>query len=137
MNIPDGIKHAVHMGANEAFMEWTCDPSEDNLEQLGASYQEIGEDAATEADAARHIADLAAWDDASIEGSGATKFEALMCKAGIEFARGIIAEAANIGAVPVRVKPYMRELAPLVAGLKKMLASGDLDEEWLTETIWG
>ena len=60
-----------------------------------------------------------------------------MCKAGIEFARGIIAEAANIGAVPVRVKPYMRELAPLVAGLKKMLASGDLDEEWLTETIWG
>ncbi len=136
MNLPDGIKHAVHMGANEAFMEWTCDPTEDNLEQLGASYQDIGEDAASDADAARYIADLAAWHDGSIEGSPATTFEALMCKAGIEFARGLIAEAAKIGTVPARVKPYMRELAPIVAGLKTMLANGDFDEEWLNETIW-
>jgi len=35
MNLPDGIKHAVHMGANEA------------------------------ADAKRFVAELAAWDDGS------------------------------------------------------------------------
>ncbi len=137
MNLPDGIKHAIQLGANEAFMEWTCDPSEDNLEQLGASYQGIGEAAASEADAARYIADLASWDDGSVEGSGATKFEALILKAGIELARGLIAGAANVGTVPDRVKPYMSELAPLVAELKNVLANGNLDEEWLIKTIWG
>lgn len=123
MNLPEGIKHAVHMGANEALLEWTCDPTEGGLEALGASYQEIGADGDT--------TDLAAWDD---DGAG---FETLMVRAGIEFARGMIAEAANIGSVPDRVKPYMKELAPLVAMLRDALAGGDLDEEALSQAIWG
>lgn len=121
MNLPESIKHAVHMGANEAFLEWTCDPTEENLETLGGSYQSIGADGDT--------ADLAAWGDGD--------FETLMVKAGIEFARGIIAQAANIGSVPDRVKPYMTELAPLVAALKTALATGDMDDEAIGEMIWG
>ena len=123
MNLPEGIKHAVHMGANEAILEWTCDPTEENLGHLGASYQEIG--------ATGDTSDLAAWDD------GGADFETLMCRAGIEFARGMIAEAANIGTVPARVQPYMPELAPLVAVLRQALATGDVDEEAIGKAIWG
>lgn len=137
MNLPDGIKHAIHMEANQAFLEWPCDPTEDGLEQLGASYQGVGEGAVPDGDAERYIADLAAWNDGTVEGSGATKFEALTCKAGLEFARGMIARAANVGAVPARVAPHVADHAPLVAALKQTLANGRFDEEWLNETLWG
>jgi hypothetical protein len=140
MNLPEGIKHAVHMGANEAFLEWTCDPTEENLETLGSSYQEVvDETTITDEDATRFIADLAAWDDGSVDDSHAARarrFEALMCNAGIDFARGMIAQAANVGSVPDRVKPYLPALAPLVSLLKQAL-DGDFDEEALNETIWG
>jgi hypothetical protein len=137
MNLPDGIKHAVQMGANEAILEWTCDPTEDGLDALGTSYQAIGDDAANAADAKRFIADLAAWDDGTATGSPGAKFEQVMCKAGIEFARGMIAQAAGIGTVPARVKPYLAELAPIVAALKDLLDGGDFDEDALSMMIWG
>ena len=141
MNLPEGIKHAVHMGANEAFLEWTCDPTEENLETLGSSYQEVvDETTISDADATRFIADLAAWDDGSVDDSHkarARRFETLMCNAGIELARGLIARAANVGAVPERVKPYLGELTPLVELLKQTLDEGDFDEEALHEAIWG
>jgi hypothetical protein len=140
VNLPEGIKHAVHMGANEAFLEWTCDPTEENLETLGSSYQEVvDETTISDADATRFIADLAAWDDGSVDDSHAARarrFERLMCNAGIDFARGLIAQAANVGAVPDRVKPYVAELSPLVEQLQRAL-EGDFDEEALHETIWG
>jgi hypothetical protein len=137
MNLPDGIKHAVQLGANEAILEWTCDPTEAALDTLGASYQAIGDDAANAGDAKRYIADLAAWDDGTTTGSPGAKFEQLMCKAGIEFARGLIAKAAGIGTVPARVKPYMAELAPLVAALAEALGGKEVDEDSLPMMIWG
>ncbi len=68
-----------------------------------------------------------------------SRFERLMCNAGIDFARGLIVEAAGAGAVHDRVKPYMRELAPLVAELKKAVAAGSFDESAydLNEAVWG
>ena len=124
MNLREGIKHAVHMGANEAILDWTCDPTEKNLQHLGASYQSIGAEGDT--------AELAPWND-----DDTADFETLMVRAGLEFARGMIAEAANIGSVPDRAKPYMAELAPLVAALKDALATGNINEESIGELIWG
>ena len=137
MNLPDGIKHAVHMGANEAFLEWIFDPTEEYLDTLGGSYQGIG-DGAPDAQANAFIADLAAWDDGTSASPGA-KLDALVYAAGIEFARGLIAVAAGIGATPPRVQPYMAELAPLVIELKRALSEGSFDEEEvdLAAIIWG
>src|SRR3569623_1712793 len=65
MNLPDGIKHAVEIGASAFFECLSVDPSEEELENLGATYQGIGDDAASPADAQRYIADHSAWDDGS------------------------------------------------------------------------
>ncbi|HUS33345.1 MAG TPA: hypothetical protein VMZ53_32805 [Kofleriaceae bacterium] len=139
MNLPDGIKHAVHMGANE-FVEWlSVDPSEEELENLGATYQSVGEDAAPPDAAKQYIADLKAWDDGDTSQSPGAKFESMMYTAGIEFARGLIAAAAGVGTVPDRVKPHMAELTPLVDELKTAFAEGSFDEEKvdLAAIIWG
>jgi hypothetical protein len=67
------------------------------------------------------------------------RFETLMCNAGIDIARGLIAEATGEGDVPDRAKPYIAELAPLVAALKQAIADGDFDEAELdlAAIIWG
>ena len=146
MNLPDGIKHAVVMGANEAFNEWLFSAQDDPagaLETLGSSYQEVTTpDMFSEDDARRFVADLAAWDDGSVDASHdarVRRFEILMCNAGIDFARGLIAQAATVGAVPDRVKPYVSELAPLVAELKKAIAEGSFDDAAfdLNAAVWG
>jgi hypothetical protein len=145
MNLPDGIKHAVQMGANEVFYEWIDLHGEDPdgaLESLGASYQEITTpDMFNEEQARQLVADLAAWDDGSVDASHAQRvrrFERLMCNAGIEFARGLIAEATGEGAVPDRVKPYLPQLGPLVTALEESLDEGEFDEESfdLKSAIW-
>jgi hypothetical protein len=139
MNLPDGIKHAVHMGANEAFMEWIFDPTEEYLDTLGGSYQGMGADAVPAAEAKQYVADLKAWDDGKSAKSPGAKLDSLVYTAGIEFARGLIAAAANIGTVPPRVQPYMSELAPLVDELKTAVSEGSFDEEELdlAAIIWG
>src|SRR5438093_5045835 len=99
MNLPNGIKHAVQMGANEVFLEWLDvrgDDPEEALASLGASYQEVTTPEMFTEDQARElVADLAAWDDGGVDPSHAARvrrFETLMCNAGIDLARGMIAE---------------------------------------------
>lgn len=124
------------MGANEVFLEWldmqSYDPDE-ALESLGASYQEVTTpDMFTEDQARQLVADLAAWDDGSVDPSHAARvqrFERLMCNAGIDLARGMIAEATGHGDTPDRAKPYMAELAPLVAALKQAITDGSFDDQ--------
>lgn len=146
INAPEGVKQAIHMGANEAFCEWidrAADDPEGALDSLGATYQEaMTPDALTEDEARRLVADLAAWDDGTVDTSHAARshrFERLMCKAGIEFAHALIAEATGTGEVPDRVKPYLGELAPMVAELKKAIAAGGYDESAydITAAIFG
>ncbi|MBA3459963.1 MAG: hypothetical protein H0T46_08375 [Deltaproteobacteria bacterium] len=140
MNLPDGIKHAVHMGANEALVEWlSVDPSEEELESLGSSYQSPGDDVVPPDEAKRYIDDLKKWDDGTVASSPGAKLNELIYAAGVEFARGIIAEGAKIGKVPTRAKPYMKELAPLVALMKEAMNEGSFDEEAvdLHAIIWG
>src|SRR3569833_742851 len=115
MNLTDGIKHAVEIGASEVF-EWSSvDPSEEELENLGATYQGIGDDAASPADAQRYIADLSEWDDGSVKDSTpVATFEQLSFQVGLDFARAFAVDVANVVTLPARVKPYLKELAPLL-----------------------
>lgn len=135
MNLPAGIKHAVEMGANEVFLEWIelqADDPEGALEGLGASYQDvITPDMFTEDEVHGFVSDLAAWDDGSLDPTHRARvrrFHALVCNAGIDVARGLIAEATGTGDVPERVRPYVTELAPLIEELKRAVAVGTFDD---------
>lgn len=143
MNLPDGIKHALQMGANEVFYEWLdlqADDPEGALASLGASYQEVvTPEMLTEEQAERYVADLAAWDDGSIDPSHAARVERfvrLHCDAGIELARALIALATDTGDVPARVRSYEPALAPLVALLRTAIADGGFEEHDLAALIW-
>ena len=145
MNLPDGLKHAVQMGADEVFLEWldlSRDDPEGALASLGASYQEVFRpDRFPEDDVVRWVEDLAAWDDGAGFSSHAARvrrLEVLICNAGIEFARGMIAQATGEGEIPERVRPYLPELAPLVDALKRAIAAGTFDDSSfdLAAAIW-
>lgn len=146
-NLPVGLKHAVQMGADEVFLEWLDlfrDDHEGALASLGASYQEVFRpERFAEDDVARWIEDLAAWDDddggARSHAARVRRLEVLICEAGIEFARGMIAQATGEGEVPERVRPYLAELAPLVAGLERAIAAGDGEDASIDHSavIWG
>jgi hypothetical protein len=146
MNLPDGLKHAVKMGADEVFLEWldlSKDDPEGALESLGASYQEdFRPDRFAEDDVIRWVADLAAWDDGIGHPSHAARvrrLEVLICDAGIEFARGMIAQATGEGEIPQRVRPYLPELTPLIDELKRAIAAGTFNDSSfdLDAAIWG
>jgi hypothetical protein len=135
MRLPAGIKHAVQMGANEVLLEWVdcaADDPEGALESLGASYQEaVTPDMFSEDEVRALIADLAAWDDGSLDGSHRSRvrrFETLMCNAGIDFARGLIAQATGMCEVPPSVAPYMGELTALVDVVKQAVEAGTFDD---------
>jgi len=136
MNLPEGIKHAVSMGANEVFIEWLDAIAEDPesvLDDLGSTYQGImTPDLITEPDARRMLGELAAWNTAPLpanHGALVERLQELQVMAGIEFARALIALALGNDDVPDRVKPYEDELGPLVSELKQALADGAFDED--------
>jgi hypothetical protein len=136
MNLPEGIKHAVSMGANEVFIEWLDAIAEDPesvLDDLGTTYQGVmTPELISETDARRMIGELGAWNSAPTPtGHGAlvTRLQELQVSAGIDFAKAMIALALGNDDVPDRVKPYEDELAPLVSELKQALADGSFDED--------
>ena len=135
MDLPVGLKHAALMGANEVFLEWVdvhADDPEAALAGLGASYQDvITPDMFTEDEVRGFIDDLAPWDDGSIDPTHKARvrrFHTLLCNAGIDIARALIAEATGAGEVPERVLPFVTELAPLVEELKCAMDVGTFDD---------
>lgn len=135
MQLSAGLKHAALMGAKEVFLEWVdvhAEDPEEALAGLGASYQDvITPDMFTEDEVRGFIDDLAAWDDRSIDPTHKARvrrFHTLVCEAGIEIARALIAEATGTGDVPERVQPFVAELAPLIEELKRAIAAGTFSD---------
>lgn len=142
MNLPEGLKHAVTLGANEVLLEWLPSVIEDpkaviDGNDLGSTYQAfLDESSIQETDAHRMLGELAAWDTA---GPGATVYaqlDATLLRAALEFARGLISLATGVGSVPAAVRPYEAELAPLVATVKQAIADGAYDDEDVQSLVW-
>jgi hypothetical protein len=147
MKLPDGLKHAVEIGANEVFVEWLDIVVEDpeaviDGTDIGSTYQgALSAKDLSEADAKKLLADLAPW---SRDGNAKTHagvledLEARLLAAGIEFAHGLIALASDLDRVPERVKPFVGELTPLVEELEQAISDGSFDEGSydLHGTIW-
>lgn len=147
MNLPDGLKHAIEIGANEVFVEWldTVIENPDAVidgSDIGSTYQGVlSEKDLSEADARKLLADLAPWDrggHAKTHAGVIEDLEARLLAAGIEFAHGLIALATDLDRVPERVKPFVSELTPLVEELEQAISDGSFDEGAydLHGTIW-
>lgn len=142
MNLPEGLKQAVAIGAHEVLLEWLPSVIRDpqavlDGNDLGSTYQPfLDEGAMPEADAARLLAELAPWDPGD-DGSAAVfpRLDASLLHAAIDVARALITLATGAGRVPATVAPFAGELAPLVAVVKQAIAGGSFDDD-VQSLIW-
>jgi len=142
MNLPEGLKQAVAIGAHEVLLEWLpsviADPQAVlDGNDLGSTYQPfLDEGAMPEADAQALLVDLAAWDPGD-DGSAAVfpRLDASMLHAAIDIARALITLATGAGQVPPAVAPFAHELAPLVDVVKQAVAGGSFDDD-VQSLIW-
>jgi hypothetical protein len=147
MQLPHALKEAASIGAAEVLFEWLEAIRDDPAaiidgDELGSTFQPyLSPDILPEDDARRLLAELAAWDPGSDDGSHAgvvDRYQQAQLAAGLDIARGLIALACKLDRVPAAVQPYATTLAPLVTVLREAIADDGFDEGSveLDELIW-
>ena len=132
MSLPEGLKQAAEIAANEVLVEWIDDVIADPAaaaEQLGTTFQEyLAPESLDEAEARRLLDDVKAWDRGGDDGPVA-RFARARFAAAMDIARALIAWTTEVGEVPEAVAPLEAELAALVDVVGGAIDEGGFDEE--------